>query len=84
MLHSCIGKKNAVLNQSLLIKTKEIKPTSELNRVYPQMSNEMHALPLTWKTFFLLDFSEVHSMRAPHKSTHSGLYPGFWEEPKKK
>lgn len=47
MLHSCIGKKNAVLNQSLVIKTKEIKPTSELNRVYPQMSNEMHALPLT-------------------------------------
>lgn len=28
MLHSCIGKKNAVLNQSLVIRAKEIKPTS--------------------------------------------------------
>lgn len=47
MLHSCVGKKNAVLNESLVIKTEEIKPTSLLNRVYTQMSNEMHVLPLT-------------------------------------
>ena len=35
---------------------------------------------LTWKTFFLLDFSLAHSICAPHKSTLSGLFPVFCKQ----
>ena len=32
----------------------------------------------TWKTFFRLDLSDVHSTRAPQRSMPSALHPGFW------
>lgn len=35
---------------------------------------------VTWKTFFLLDFSVVHSTLAPRSRTTSGLLPVFWTQ----
>lgn len=44
VLHSCTGKKNAVLNQAPVIKTKEIKPTSSQSS---DVNEQWNALPLT-------------------------------------
>lgn len=44
VLHSFTGRKNAVLNQALVIKTKEIKATSSQSS---DSNEQWNALPLT-------------------------------------